>query len=95
MNANYETLLQANRDLHKTENGHVAINVPEAGNCTIVMYDALGRYVQTLLDHEVQKGTLRLEFTKNVEYGGYFIVIATRNSLQVKPIVIVEKETVH
>lgn len=79
----------------KSENGHIAIDVPESGNCTIIMYDALGRYVKTLLDNEVQKGTLKLEFTKNVEHGGYFIVTATRSSLQVKPILILEQETVH
>ncbi len=95
MNANYETLLRTSEVLPHQNNGQLAINVPESGNCTIVMYDALGRYVQTLLDNEVKRGTLRLEFTKNVAAGGYFIVAATRNSLQVKPILIMEPETVH
>jgi hypothetical protein len=56
----------------------IEFDIPERSNLKLVIYDILGREVETLIDKELEPGKYKLNFTAtNLPSGVYFYTLKT------------------
>jgi hypothetical protein len=69
----------------------IEFDIPEKTNVKLVIYDILGREVETLIDKELEPGKYKLNFTAtNLPSGVYFYLIRAGNFVKVKKMTLIK-----
>jgi ligand-binding sensor domain-containing protein len=69
----------------------IEFDIPERTNVKLVIYDILGREVETLIDKELEPGKYKLNFTAtNLPSGVYFYTLKTSKSIQTKKMLLIK-----
>jgi ligand-binding sensor domain-containing protein len=69
----------------------IEFDIPEKTNVKLVIYDILGREIETLIDKELEPGKYKLNFTAtNLPSGVYFYLIRAGNFVKVKKMTLIK-----
>jgi ligand-binding sensor domain-containing protein len=69
----------------------IEFDIPERTNVKLVVYDILGREVETLVDKELEPGKYKINFTAtNLPSGVYFYTLKTSKSIQTKKMLLIK-----
>jgi N-acetyl-anhydromuramyl-L-alanine amidase AmpD len=69
----------------------IEFDIPERTNVKLVIYDILGREIETLIDKELEPGKYKLNFTAtNLPSGVYFYTLKTPKSIQTKKMLLIK-----
>jgi ligand-binding sensor domain-containing protein len=69
----------------------IEFDIPERTNVKLIIYNILGRKVETLIDKELEPGKYKLNFTAtNLPSGVYFYTLKTTKSIQTKKMLLVK-----
>jgi ligand-binding sensor domain-containing protein len=69
----------------------IEFDIPERTNVKLIIYDILGREVETLIDKELEPGKYKINFTTtNLPSGVYFYTLRTPKSIQTKKMLLIK-----
>jgi hypothetical protein len=69
----------------------IEFDIPERTSVKLIIYDILGREVETIVDKELASGKYKINFTAtNLPSGVYFYTLKTPKSIQTKKMLLIK-----